>query len=128
LSYSFLNRNGGSLRPNQVGDPNRSSNASADRFTFLDPAAYVLQQVNTPGNARRNSAWGPGSFTVDASLVKRFTFGAAASYADLRLEAFNLFNAVNYSNPSSTWGSSTFGVISNAGAPRVVQLAVRFGF
>jgi hypothetical protein len=128
LSYSFLNRNGGSLRPNQVGDPNRNSNASADRFTFLDPAAYALQPVNTPGSAKRNSAWGPGSFTVDVSLVKRFTFGAAASNADVRIEAFNLFNTVNYSNPGSTWGSSGFGVISDAGAPRIVQLAVRFAF
>ncbi len=127
LSYSFLNRNGGSLRPNQVGDPNRSSNASNDRFTFLDPAAYALQALNTPGNASRNSGWGPGSFTVDVSLVKRFAF-VATNYADVRIEAFNVLNTTNYSNPSSTWGSSGFGVISNAGAPRVVQLAVRFTF
>jgi hypothetical protein len=126
-TYSFLNRNGGSLRPNQVGDPNRNSDAAGDRFTFLDPAAYALQPLNTPGNARRNSAWGPGSFTVDVSLVKRFAF-ATTAHADVRIEAFNVLNKTNYNNPSATWGSSTFGVISDAGAPRIVQLAVRLAF
>jgi hypothetical protein len=125
-SYSFLNRNGGSLRPNLVGNPNAGSNAAANRFAFLDPLAYQLQAVNTPGNAPRNSAWGPGYFTVDASLVKRLPVGDR--YLDLRLEAFNLLNTTNYQNPNGTWGSSNFGVISDTFDPRVVQAAVRFAF
>lgn len=126
LSYSFLNRNGGSLRPNIVGNPNSDSDANADRFAFLDARAYQLQAVNTPGSAPRNSAWGPGYFTIDASLVKRFSI--AERYADLRLEAFNLLNTTNYQNPSATWGASNFGVISDTFDPRVVQVAVRFAF
>ncbi|MFP5378351.1 MAG: TonB-dependent receptor domain-containing protein [Vicinamibacteria bacterium] len=125
-SYSFLNRNGGALRPNLVGDPNANSDANRDRFAFLDPRAYQLQPVNTPGNAPRNSAWGPGYFTVDASLVKRFAVGVR--HVDLRLEAFNLLNTTNYQNPNGTWGSSNFGVISDTFDPRVVQVALRFAF
>lgn len=126
LSYSFLNRNGGSLRPNLAGDPNANSDAGANRLAFLNPAAYALQPINTPGDAPRNSAWGPGYFTVDVSLVKRFQIGGR--YADLRLEAFNLLNKTNFQNPNGSWGSSSFGVISNAYDPRVVQAAVRFAF
>lgn len=126
LTYSFLNRNGGVLRPNLVGDPNAHSDASKDRLHFLDPSAYALQALNTPGNAPRNSAWGPGYFTVDMSLVKRFRVGTKA--ADVRFEAFNLLNRTNFQNPNGTWGSSNFGAISNAYDKRVVQLAVRFGF
>ncbi|MEZ5317193.1 MAG: TonB-dependent receptor [Vicinamibacterales bacterium] len=125
--YSFLNRNGGSLRPDLVGDPNANSDASNDRLHYLDAAAYALQAVNTPGNAPRNSAWGPGYFTVDLSLVKRFSF-ARARFADVRVEAFNLLNRVNYKDPNGTWGSSNFGVISDAYDPRIMQIAVRFGF
>jgi len=99
---------------------------NADRFAFLDPRVYQLQAVNTPGSAPRNSAWGPGYFTIDASLVKRFSI--AERYADLRLEAFNLLNTTNYQNPSATWGASNFGVISDTFDPRVVQVAVRFAF
>jgi hypothetical protein len=126
LAYTFLNRNGGSLRPNQVGDPNANSDAQANRFAFLDPAAFALQSLNTPGNAPRSSAWGPGFFTADVSLVKRFPLGHR--YVDARLEAFNALNTTNYQNPSASWGSSTFGVISDAYAARVVQAALRFAF
>ncbi len=126
-SYSFLNRNGGTLRPSLVGNPNANSDANKDRFNFLNKSAYALQPLNTPGNAPRNSAWGPGLFTVDLSLVKRITLGQAR-HADLRLEAFNLFNRTNYMDPNGTWGSANFGVISNAFEKRVVQLAVRVAF
>lgn len=126
-SYSFLNRNGGALRPNQVGNPNANSNAADDRFQFLDPAAYALQPLNTPGSARRNSAWGPGYLTVDMSLVKRFPIDGVR-YADVRIEAFNVLNTTNYRDPNGTWGSSSFGLINDAYDPRVVQLAVRLAF
>ncbi|GMV21782.1 MAG: hypothetical protein AMXMBFR57_17310 [Acidimicrobiia bacterium] len=126
-TYSFLNRNGGTLRPNLVGNPNANSDASKDRFNFLAASAYALQPLNTPGNAPRNSAWGPGYFTVDLSLVKRITLDQRR-FADIRIEAFNLLNTTNYMDPNGTWGSSSFGVISNAFDKRVMQLAVRFGF
>jgi hypothetical protein len=125
-SYRFLNRNGGYLRPNLVGDPNASSDASANRITFLDPAAYAVQPVNTPGNAPRNSAWGPGSWTTDVSLVKRFTFDRFST--DVRIEAFNVFNHTNYGQPINTFGTSSFGSITTAGSPRIVQLALRVAF
>jgi hypothetical protein len=125
-AYRFLGRNGGYVRPNLAGDPNGSSDATANRLAYLDPAAYNLQALDTPGNAPRNSAYGPGLFTTDVSLVKRFTFSALS--ADLRLEAFNVFNHVNYDQPAATWGSANFGQITNAFSPRVVQLAVRASF
>ena len=127
LTYSFLNRNGGVLRPNLVGDPNAHSDANADRLHFLDATAYSLQAVNTAGNAPRNSAWGPGLFTIDMSLVKRVRVGQSRS-ADIRVEAFNLTNRTNYQNPNGTWGTSTFGAITGAFDKRVVQLAVRLSF
>ena len=126
LPYSFLNRNGGGILPNATGvDPN-SNSSTDDLLHWLDPAAYAVQPVNTPGNAKPVSAWGPGAFTTDLSLVKRFSLSAFT--ADLRAEAFNLFNTVNYSNPNGSFGSAAFGQITSAGDPRIVQLAVRFGF
>jgi hypothetical protein len=125
LPYSFLNRNGGVLRPNMVGDPNAGT--SGNPLQFLNSAAYALQTLNTPGNAPRNSAWGPGLFTVDMSLVKRFRLSPTRA-ADIRVEAFNMLNRTNYTNPNGTWGGSTFGVIGNAYEKRVVQLAARFSF
>src|SRR5262245_5143559 len=36
LSYTFLNRNGGELRPDRVGDPNSNSDARTDRSHYLN--------------------------------------------------------------------------------------------
>jgi hypothetical protein len=126
LSYSFLNRNGGGILPNATGiDPNGKSSFS-DILHWLDPAAYAVQPVNTPGNAGPAGAWGPRAVTTDISLVKRFTFPNFT--ADVRAEAFNLFNTVNYANPNGSFGTTSFGQITSAGDPRIVQLAVRVGF
>ena len=125
-SYRFLNRNGGSLRPNLVGDPNASSDPGANRLQFLDPAAFSVQPVDTPGDAPRNAAWGPGFWTTDLSLVKRFALSNLTT--DVRVEAFNLFNHTNYGDPSGSFGTSSFGAITSAGSPRIVQLAVRLAF
>jgi hypothetical protein len=125
-TYSFLNRNGGGILPNATGvDPNGHSSTS-DLLHWLDAAAYAVQPVNTPGNAGPTSAWGPGAWTTDLSLVKRFTFDRFST--DFRLEAFNLFNTVNFNNPNGSFGSTSFGQITSAGDPRIIQLAVRVGF
>jgi len=126
-TYSFLNRNGGGILPNATGvDPNGNSDAKNDRTRFLDLAAYSVPALNTPGNARPAGAWGPGLWTTDLSLVKRFTFNFFT--ADVRAEAFNLFNHTNYAQPNGSYPASTFGSITSAGDPRIVQLAVRVGF
>jgi hypothetical protein len=127
LAYSFFDRNGGSFRPNATSvDPNGRSNVSVDRLHYLDLAAYSVPALNTPGNIVPASAVGPGAWTTDISLVKRFTFPRFTT--DVRAEAFNLFNHTNYANPNGTYPSATFGSITSAGDPRVVQLALRVGF
>jgi hypothetical protein len=35
---------------------------------------------------------------------------------------------VNYGNPNTTYPSASFGAITSAGDPRIVQLALRLGF
>ena len=126
-NYSFFNRNGGSLRPDRVGIANSDIDPQTDRLHFLNTAAFAVQAVNTPGNSSRNVAFGPHQFKANLSLVKRFTVKDRSSF-DLRLEAFNAFNTVNFSNPSASFGSSTFGNITGAGDARVVQAALRYRF
>ena len=126
-NYTFLNRNGGGLRPNRVGTPNTGIDPKADRLNFLSASAFQLQPLNTPGNSQRNVALGPKFFNVNFSLVKRFTV-TERSALDLRFEAFNAFNTVNFGNPNTTFGTSTFGAITSAGDARQVQIAIRYRF
>jgi hypothetical protein len=126
-NYSFFNRNGGGIRPNRIGDPNSGIDPKTDRLHFLNTAGFAVQAVNTPGNSARNVALGPKLFNVNLSLVKRFAV-TDTSALDLRIEAFNAFNTVNFANPATTFGSANFGNITSAADPRQVQVAVRYRF
>jgi len=46
----------------------------------------------------------------------------------LRLEAFNLFNHVNFNLPDAFLGSPTFGRVTSADSPRRCQFGVRLIF
>ncbi|MBY0508312.1 MAG: carboxypeptidase regulatory-like domain-containing protein [Bryobacteraceae bacterium] len=126
-AYRFLNRNGGGLRPDRVGEANTGIDPKTDRFRFLSPTAYAIQAVNTPGNAARNTAYGPRFFNTDFNLSKGFTITERQS-VDIRWEAFNLFNTVNFQNPQTTVGNTNFGWITGAGNPRIMQMAIRYRF
>jgi hypothetical protein len=126
-SYRFFSRNGGGLRPNRIGDPNTGVSPKDDRLHFLNSAAFSVQPVNTAGNAGRNVAVGPKAFNTSLSLVKHFR-PTEQTMLDLRFEAFNAFNTVNFGSPAATFPNSDFGTISSAGDPRVIQTAIRFRF
>jgi hypothetical protein len=125
--YEFLNRNGGSLRPDIVGDPETGQDPGENRFNFLDANAYRVQAINTPGNAPRNSAIGPTFYTLDLGLVKRFHL-PGQNYFDFRFEMFNAFNSTRYRGPNGEFGSPSFGIINDAFDPRIIQLALRYAF
>src|SRR5215468_10089452 len=74
------------------------------RFSF--PAAGEI------GNSGRNAFRGPRLFNTDLSLSKRFTI--AEKHAILfRAEAYNLFNNVNFANPTANLNAAaSFGQIS----------------
>jgi hypothetical protein len=126
-NYSFLQRNGGGLRPNRVGAANSGIDPKENRFVFLNPAAFAIQTLNTPGNAARNSAYGPRFFNTDFALRKQINVTERHVF-EVRWEMFNTFNTVNFNNPATTLGNTNFGVITTAGDPRVMQLAVRYQF
>jgi hypothetical protein len=88
------------------------------------------------GNMPRNAMYGPGFGNTDLSLIKNIALVGSAR-AQLRVEAFNLFNQANFGQPgrTATVGSASFGVISNtrfptgdSGSARQVQFAVKFLF
>jgi hypothetical protein len=66
---------------------------------------------------------------LDASVLKVFPTPWEGHTIQLRGEAFNLFNNVNFTDPSLVLSSpSTFGEFAAAGDARVLQLALRYSF
>ena len=90
------------------------------------------------GHARRNSLRGPGVKVADLSVFKNLQFGRYQ--AQLRLEAFNAFNWVNYGLPDATiFNPGTGGgpavrnptagrINTTSTAARQVQLGFKFLF
>jgi hypothetical protein len=115
---------GNNDRPNVTGNPSLS-NGNADRW--FDTAAFSMPAFGTFGNSGRNTLTGPGYKNLNLALVKRVRFGSTAAL-ELRGEAFNLFDHVNYDLPDAFFGSPTFGRILSAQSPRRFQFGVRTVF
>jgi hypothetical protein len=78
----------------------------------------------------RNLIRGPRQLNTDLSLGKRFGLPWEGHSVQVRAEAFNAFNAVNWENPSSLTlaNPTTFGQITAAAEARVMQFALRYEF
>jgi hypothetical protein len=115
-----------SASPKLTGPALSRLNAWFNTSVFSQPTAY------TYGNAGRTSpnVRTEGTDNLDFSLFKNNRFGKEDRFTfQLRMEAFNVLNRVQFGAPGVTFGASTFGVISSqAGNPRQVQVALRFQF
>jgi hypothetical protein len=47
---------------------------------------------------------------------------------EFRVDAFNVLNSAQFSNPDTNIGDPSFGQISNTADPRILQLALHFKF
>jgi hypothetical protein len=75
----------------------------------------------------RNIVRGPGSKNVDMALSRNIRFSNSQS-VEIRVEAFNAFNWFQLGNPATGLNSATFGQITTAGSPRVMQFALKYAF
>ncbi|MBC8164967.1 MAG: hypothetical protein H7Y20_03740 [Bryobacteraceae bacterium] len=117
---------GETIRPDRIANGNLPSpwpDAWYDRTAFLSvpPGSYRF------GNSGRNILDGPGTFTFDMSLSRRFKLGESQAF-QFRAECFNLSNRANLSLPQTQIDVLNAGVISLAKAPRIFQLGLRLEF
>ena len=108
------------IQIDQNGIPSIFANTSAvGSFIGGYPGA-----VGTRGIVR-----GPGFFNNDMSVSKYFQLPKEGHRIQVRAEAFNAFNNVNFTNPSlALYSPLTFGEYQNTTAPRVMQFALRYEF
>jgi hypothetical protein len=82
------------------------------------------------GNAPRRFFYGPGLANVDMAIIKSVMLSPSKAL-QIRLEAFNVFNHPQFYGAGAVDGnisSPTFGNITAAAAPRLVQLAAKLKF
>jgi hypothetical protein len=94
---------------------------------WFNTAAFTTPAPFTFGTATRNSVWGPGLSKADLALDRAIPLGAAQFH--FRVEAFNLFNTVNYGTPNRFVNTPQFGTITEAATPaRQIQFVFRATF
>jgi hypothetical protein len=139
------------FRPNMTCNPNSLQNRSAGASNlYFDTSCFSLPTVaangttqidnSRSGNEPRGAILGPAFNTTDASIFKTFNV-SETQRAELRFEAFNVFNEAHFAQPNltfilgaanqaSTATSSNFGRITQTigNDSRVVQLAFKYSF
>jgi Carboxypeptidase regulatory-like domain len=96
-------------RPNRICD-GALSNPTIDHW--FDTSCFVspADVTGTYGDAGRGIIRGPGSFNIDASLIKNTRIGRYQT--EVRFEAFNLLNHPQFANPNTQIGNAAVGTIS----------------
>ena len=94
---------------------------------WFDTSKFVVNPVGTWGNAGRNILRGPRLFSTNASLLKEIHPLERLMF-QLRAEAFNVFNNVNFNGPDNTVTSDQFGQITSARDPRILQFGIKAVF
>lgn len=106
----------------------RSWSSQADEISqYFNTAAFVPPSKVAPGtygNSPRNFITGPGLSNTNFSAIKDFRVKESLR-VQFRSEFFNVFNHAQFSAPNTTASSSTFGRITSAGSPRIIQFAMK---
>jgi Carboxypeptidase regulatory-like domain/TonB dependent receptor len=122
------NSYGGGQRPDATGISSITEGGAKERYPqWIDPAAFVnppRYQFGTVGRFLPDNR-GPHYFASDLSVLKEFRF-SETKRLQFRAEFFNVFNQVNFRNPSGlTFGRPDFGRITDAEAARIIQFGLK---
>jgi len=118
---------GATLRPDQSCDVN--ANAPHLFTQWFNTACLVdvpTGQVR-PGSAPRNLVRGPGFQKWDISLFKNIQFTESVKL-QFRAESFNTLNHTNWSTISAALGAATYGQVTAARDPRIIQFGLKLYF
>jgi len=121
---------------NNAGDrPNApASGVKTSGWTNAEYLAGIFKATDFPkpvpgtnGNLPRNAYRGPGFSDVSLSLSKKFVLSGSLN-AEVRLDAFNVFNTVNLADPVMDLSNVNFGKSTSQLATRTMQFGVRLRF
>jgi hypothetical protein len=116
-------------RADLIGNPYLPSRSTAQTISqYFNTTAFAANALGTFGSSPRNLLRNPAYFNVDMGLQRNFPIRERVRF-QFRAEAFNLPNNVHFNQPGNNISSATtFGRITGAGDPRILQVVGRFEF
>ena len=93
----------------------------------MNPAAFAVPSPGTLGNLSVGSVVGPAVTQFDAALSRSFQV-TERQRVEVRAEAFNVLNNFRKGTLVTSLNSLTFGQITTALDPRIMQFALKYVF
>ncbi len=126
--YSYVNPDVANDQAQQIGTPQYTSGSQSQRLQkWFTTSAYAAPAPNTFGNVGRNTLIGPGTFNIDLAVHRIFSLSERFKL-QFRAECFDFPNHPEFNNPNTTLTANTFGAITTARNPRILQLALKLNF
>ncbi|HEX4170771.1 MAG TPA: carboxypeptidase regulatory-like domain-containing protein [Bryobacteraceae bacterium] len=126
--YSFSLPEVGNDQAQVISTPHYTQGSTADKLAqWFTTDAFGEPLPNTFGNAGRNILIGPGTFNIDFAAHKVFALTERMNL-QFRAEFFNFLNHAQFNQPDTTLADSTFGQITTARDPRIIQGALKLTF
>jgi hypothetical protein len=110
-------------------DPNLDEHVWVNprELQWFNMAAFAQNPAGVWGDVPRGYLRGPGFWNVDAAFSRNLN--VAGRRLELRVEAFNLFDHVNWADPNVQLTNAQQGrVTATNGDPRIMQFAVKYNF
>jgi hypothetical protein len=128
--YLPVNNSGslsGTWFPNRVGSGRVAHPTISSWFNAAD---FVQPAFGTYGDSGRNILFGPSWRQLDVSLSKHWKLGLLGDLGDaqVRVDASDVLNHPNFSNPDSAIGTPGVGIITGANTSRSLQFAGKLTF
>jgi hypothetical protein len=118
-------RGANNYRPNVTCDPYAAAGQQSITNWFNRDCVVVPTDPSQPfGNAGRNTVRGPNFWQFDLSASKTLAFGPRVR-AEVRIEAFNLFDRANFLPPNGIRTNAAFGTITSTYDPRQMQIGFK---
>jgi hypothetical protein len=118
-----VSNQGLATRPNQIAPITYAKT----RLSWFSTSSFSAPAHGFFGTANTGIIRGPALIDFDTALYKDFPIFEQMKM-QFRAEAFNVFNHTNFNGVTTTFGSGSFGQVTSALDPRIMELSLRFQF
>jgi outer membrane receptor protein involved in Fe transport len=125
-SFSAMGADRADLTVPRVQDAVLSTGRSHAQLVneWFNTAAFAPNKIGTFGDTGKNILRGPRYFDTDLALLKNTNLNGRVSL-QFRAEFYNAFNNANFGMPDNGLTDSSFGQITSARSPRILQMALK---
>jgi hypothetical protein len=125
-SFSAIGADRADLTVPKIKDAILSTGRSHAELTneWFNTSAFTLNAIGTFGDSGKNILRGPRYFDTDLAVIKNTDLEKGVSL-QFRAEFYNALNNVNFGMPDSGVTDSSFGQITYAQSPRILQFSLK---